>query len=62
MCSIYIRYDFRFIKSLFPYDLIHKDYLDVARSNAFEVFSMCVFPIYVFSVQVLSRRGEEQRL
>ena len=31
------RYLFRFIKSLFPYDLIHKDYLELARSNTFEV-------------------------
>jgi hypothetical protein len=31
------KYVFRFIKSLFPYDLIHKDYLGLARSNFFEV-------------------------
>jgi hypothetical protein len=55
MCSLHIRYDFRFIKSLFPYDVIHKDYLDVARSNAFEVFSMYVFPKYIY-ILFLSRR------
>ena len=31
------KYVFRFIKSLFPYDLIHKDYLGLARSNVWEV-------------------------
>jgi len=31
------RYVFKFIKSLFPYDLIHKDYLGLARSNVWEV-------------------------
>jgi hypothetical protein len=27
------RYDFRFIKSLFPYDTINKNYLVLRRSN-----------------------------
>ena len=31
------KYVFRFIKSLFPYDLIHKDYLKLGRSNVWEV-------------------------
>jgi hypothetical protein len=35
------RYVFKFIKSLFPYDLIHKDYLGLARSNVWEVVSGC---------------------
>ena len=31
------KYVFRFIKSLFPYDLIHKDYLGLGRSNVWQV-------------------------
>ena len=31
------KYVFRFIKSLFPYDLIHKDYLKLGSSNVWQV-------------------------